>query len=413
MSRPDIFLFNPTCEYAVANGNASWQPNRLLQKMEEDLGTLPLFFARPEDIVLVKRAPSGHYLSALESWGIPLPGFGLLEDAVNGKLSEITPGWLKPWGWSPAAHRILKPLKKACSREFLDSPASQWLPRHRDLYSKKFALEILRDLLPLLPPEKVLTNSLLPRVCTTRNETSDLVEQWDQLMIKAPWSSSGRGLQPITKKPVVPKVWEKVTGIINEQGYAMAEPLLDKVLDIALQFELKKGKVTFLGMSIFLTDKKGQYQGNYLKRWPQDTPEEVRQFAGSLPGLLAGTLAKTIENSPLAEYYEGVFGVDTLLFRDRAGALRVNPCLEINVRQNMGLLSLRLAKLLAPQSRGVFKTFYQPGHTFLSFKKAMEKNYPPRLAGKKMHTGFFALTEATHDTLFGAYLLAKAPSPGK
>ena len=49
---PDIYLFNPTCEYAVANGHTSWQPNRLLQKMEEDLGTLPLFFARPQDVIL-------------------------------------------------------------------------------------------------------------------------------------------------------------------------------------------------------------------------------------------------------------------------------------------------------------------------------------------------------------------------
>jgi hypothetical protein len=40
---PDIYLFNPTCEMAVANSHTSWQPNLLLQKMEEDLVHCPSF----------------------------------------------------------------------------------------------------------------------------------------------------------------------------------------------------------------------------------------------------------------------------------------------------------------------------------------------------------------------------------
>ena len=75
ISKPDIYLFNPTCEYAIANGNVSWQPNKLLSQMETDLGSLPLFFAQPNDIVLVNRIPSQTFLKTLELVGITPPNF--------------------------------------------------------------------------------------------------------------------------------------------------------------------------------------------------------------------------------------------------------------------------------------------------------------------------------------------------
>ncbi|SHJ89241.1 hypothetical protein SAMN05444280_1388 [Tangfeifania diversioriginum] len=403
--RPNIYFFNPTCEYAVANGTTSWQPNRLLQKMEEDLGMLPLFFAKPHDIVLVKKLPTEKFLQKLKMQGISLPRFVLLEEALKYKLNGEKLNRLMPWGWSPVAHKLLEPLKSSCSVPFQHSPVFKWQPGDRELYSKKFGLQILRKTLPQLPPEKILPPSMLPEVVSNKREMETLIDRWGKLMVKAPWSSSGRGLQPITKTPVVPKVWEKLKGIVNDQGYAVAEPLLDKVMDMSLQFELKQGKVAFLGKRIFLTDKKGQYQGNFLKSKPADVSPEELQFARELPHLLKEPLVKTIESSPLAKNYEGFFGVDTLLFRDISGQLRVNPCLEINVRQNMGLLSLQLEKLLAPKSSGLFKTFYQKGKPFATFVREMQANHPLKLKDGKIESGFFALTETNDDALFGAYIL--------
>lgn len=403
--KPDVWFFNPTCEYAVANGTTSWQPNRLLQKMEEDLGTLPLFFAKPHDVVLVKKLPAENFLKRLEKQGISLPRFVLLEDALKNKLNGEKLNRLLPWGWSPVAHKLLEPLKNSCSTAFQYSPVASWQPASRELYSKKFSGQILRDLLPQLPPEIVLQSSMLPEIVSSQRKMETLIDRWRKLMVKAPWSSSGRGLQPITKTPVLPKVWEKLLGIVNDQGYAIAEPLLDKVLDMALQFELKQGKVAFLGQSIFLTDKKGQYQGNFLKGMPPDaSPGEV-QFIRELPQILKEPLVKTIEASALANNYEGFFGVDTLLFRDISGQLRVNPCLEINVRQNMGLLSLQLEKLLAPESTGMFKTFYQKDTSFQAFANQMENEFPAVVRNEKMAKGFFALTETLADAQFGAYII--------
>ena len=94
-----------------------------------------------------------------------------------------------------------------------------------------------------------------------------------------------------------------------------------------------------------------------------------------------------------------------LIFRDNDGNLRVNPCLEINVRLNMGLLSLHIEKLVSPGKKGIFRTFFQPGTSFMEFKKRMETSYPLKALNGKIESGFFALTPAHNDSKFGAFLL--------
>ena len=59
----------------------------------------------------------------------------------------------------------------------------------------------------------------------------------------------------------------------------LAEPYLNKVLDLALQFELKKGKIEFLGISNFCTNKKGQYEGNRLNALPEVVEKRILEFA--------------------------------------------------------------------------------------------------------------------------------------
>jgi hypothetical protein len=403
---PDIYLFNPTCEYAVANGNASWQPNALLKKMEEDLGVLPLFFAGRDDLVLVKKMPSANFTDLLRDIGIKPPGFILTEDALKkNMLAEKLLGKLRPWGWSPAVHQLLSPLKEHCSDEFKKSPVSKWDPAMKELSSKKFGLEILKTILPSLPAEIMIDKSLLPEICYSRFEIENMLNRFGKIMIKAPWGSSGRGLQPVTKLPVADKVWEKIMGIIRQQGYLIAEPLLMKQLDMALQFELKNGRVLYLGVSRFLTDKKGQYKGNLLNGWPGTYDPEVTTFADDLIPVIRETLIKAIENSKLSTHYEGFFGVDTIIFRDKNGKLKANPCLEINVRQNMGLLSLYLNKLIFNGKKGIFKIYYSQGKSFYDFIKEMQSKYPINIENSRIRSGFMPLTDANDKTLFGACLL--------
>jgi hypothetical protein len=403
---PDIYYFNPTCEYAVANGSANWQPTRLLQKMEFDLSVLPLYFAKKNDFVLVCNIPSEEYIESLKQIGIAIPNFILKTDATNNPdFIRLTKNKLLPWGWSPSSHKFLSPFKQSCSPEFQQSPVFNWKPEHRQITSRKFALEILNKLQVILKADYILPVKFFPKVCNTQNDFENAIQQWGNLMIKAPWSSSGRGLQPITKTPVHPKVREKIMGIVKEQDYAIAEPYLNKVLDLAFQFELKKGKAEFLGISNFCTNKKGQYEGNYLNGLPLNMEKRILEFAGFVIREIRQPLINAIETSEMAIFYEGFFGVDTLIYTDENNVLKINPCLEINVRYTMGMLSLLLEKLIYQNKQAVYRTYYQPGTSFNTFKNDMEKKYPLKIIENKISSGFFALSEAAEDSLFGTYLL--------
>ncbi|NCB07952.1 MAG: hypothetical protein EOM73_07315 [Bacteroidia bacterium] len=404
---PDIFMYNPTCEYAVANGNPWWQPNRLLQKMEADMTVLPLFLAEKGDVLLVGKKPSFHFLETLSALDIGLPEFIPTKEALKStSLQKNLIGKLKPWGWSPATHRLLSPLKPACSTDFQESPVAEWKPEYREFYSRRFALKILKHLLADYNSSDFIPEFLTPKICTTQSEIEFLYKQWGKLLIKAPWSSSGRGLQPVTKTPVHPKVWEKLLGIINSQGFVMVEPLLEKALDLAFQFEISKGKISYLGISNFVADSKGQYAGNHLNGLPENLDHGVAEFAAAVPGFLIGPLIQILENSELAKNYEGNFGVDTLIFYDQDHKLKINPCLEINLRQNMGLVSLSLEKIIHPEKKAMFRTYYHPGISFFRFKKEMEEKHPAVISQKKLVSGFLPLTDTDENTMFGAYLFA-------
>ena len=405
-SLPNIFLFNPTCEYAVANQNANWQPNRILQKMEADLSALPLFFGGQNDFVLVDRIPSPEFVNLLKQFEIEIPNLALKKDALqNPYFINLPKNGLLPWGWSPATHKLLSPIKALCSVEFQQSPVFNWKPEHREITSRKFALSILKQLQSTLKTDFILPAEQTPIICTTQNDFEVAIKQWGKVMIKAPWSSSGRGLQPITKTPVHPKVWEKVMGIVKEQGFAIAEPLLNKALDLALLFEIKKGKVETLGTSYFFTNNKGQYEGNYLNGLPDTIEQLIVDFAGFIVEEICQPIIDAIENSEMATFYEGVFGVDMLIYFDEDNKLKINPCLEINVRHTMGLLALRIEKLISKHKKGVFSTYFQPGKSFQDFKKEMEEKRPLKIADNKIESGFFALTDARQDSLFGAFIL--------
>ncbi len=403
---PDVFIFNPTCEYAVANGNGSWQPNRLLQKMEEDLSVLPLYFAAPGDFILVRKMPSAAFLQNVQQLISVLPNFSLLKDAITDPLFQNSPkNKLIPWGWSPAVHQLLAPLKPSCSAEFKHSPVAYWKPSQRDFYSKRFAAEILKKVSSTLSGNILLPENMMPVLCKTKEDFEVQITRWGKIMVKAPWSSSGRGLQPVTKLPVHPKVWEKLLGIVKEQGYAIVEPFLNKVFDFAFQFQITKGKVSFLGFSYFQTDKKGQYLGNYLNGIPEGTSKELISFIEKSSDLILKPIAAIIEQSELSQNYEGNFGVDALIYRSEVGELCVNPCLEINLRQNMGLLALHLNDYLVSGKKGIFKIYFEPGKTFHAFTAEMIKKHPLQLLNNKIESGFFALTEADENALFGAFLL--------
>lgn len=359
---PDLFCFNPTNEMAVANNTASWQPNKYLAQLEFDLSTLPMFLSDKNDVLLSSQIPSLPFLNSLEKMGFEIPHIlpFSIDEAI--KYAEKEPfHWLKPWGWSLLMRTKLEPLFPFTSEEFRQSPAAQWDNLRRALYSRETALMLLLHLLEEAHLPDSIQISALPRVCTSTNEIELAHRSFGESMIKAPWSSSGRGVQPIAQGSIHPSILNWCRGVLKKQSSLMVEPFHHKVADFSFQFDYKGGKAKFLGISFFVTTPQGQYIGTLLNQHSCKISAEAIAFVESRKNEYAQALEKGLEKI-LGSNYCGHLGVDAMVLSGSNGAFQIDPVIEVNLRYNMGIVAMNVAKMIGDK----FDMFMVVSNTELS-----------------------------------------------
>ena len=400
---PNIYIFNATCEMAISNGTVSFMPNRILTRFEQDLDVLPICYAESEDVILVNQIPDAKFLESLQDVGISIPRFKLFPQALNNQaFLKEEKAYLKPWGWSPRIHHQLAPFKSQCSQAYLDQPNANWKTEHKELYSRKLALECLEYITSNSPSNKYISRDIFPVICTKQSEVEELQNKWQQVVIKSPWSSSGRGLQVLRKAFINKSVEQALGGVLKSQGYVMVEALVDKQLDFSVQFHSDgKGNLEFLGFGFFDTNDNGQYQANYIGYTPnlfnQSLSKEEQE-------LLVTEIEKALKEYNITDEYCGYLGVDCMLFLDTKGEMKVQPCLEINLRYNMGTIAIKLNPYIHSESKGTFNIYADAKSDFVSFNKKMAQEHPFEMKDGKWFKGYLPLTSPNQDKLFGAYL---------
>ncbi len=407
--KPDIYLFNPTCELAVANGSENYMAPAQLRKFEDELGTLPWMLARSQDIILVDKVPSQQFTDQLETAGFRLPIFLNKESSLSDpSFSSADKGFLLPWGWSPAAHKLLSPLKPTCCPEFLNAPVAEWHEVHRELYSRESALTILQRITTENHSNHILSLNDLPEVCTGHEQIIALQHKWGKVVVKAPWSSSGRGLQILRPNEYNQTNRQVITGYLKQQGFVIVEPWHNKVLDLSFQFfSFGNGKIEYRGLTTFSTDHSGRYIGNYLVELPPEPTPELKEFLIENLDNVKTVLYQVLASSNYSADYYGWFGVDAIIFRATDGKLKFHPCLEINCRFTMGAIALSLRTHLAEQSIGEFRITHVKGGHFAQFCEEMTRKEPFIADNGKIVSGFLPLTPALPENGFGAYISVK------
>ncbi len=401
---PKIFIYNPTCEMAIANGTVSFMPNKTLTKFKQDLDVLPLFFADKNNTVLVHQLPDEEFIKLLENAGVSVPNFKQLELALaDSDFIKMPKDSLHPWGWSPRIHHILKPFKESCSPRFLEQPNAFWKEEHRDLYNRKKALEIVKKAINRSNSSLFIDLEQTAQICTSVAEVEKLMHKWKQIVIKAPLSSAGRGLQILRYTTLNESIIQSINSIIASQSYVMVEPFLNKQFDFSLQYYCDgKGKLDYLGLGFFETNSKGQYLGNFLGGIPAEmkavlTENRIHE--------LQTCLSEVLSESDIATNYTGYFGVDCMLVLDRDEKLRIHPCLEINLRYNMSTLALFLNKNIHPDTKGNFKIFNEFKASFDQFHLEMTAKHPLEMQDGKWMNGYLPLVSPFQNKTFGAYIL--------
>lgn len=407
---PNVYIFNPTCEMAVANGTISYQPPELLQHFEREAASLMAYFASEHDFVICDSIPPPAFTEKQANAGFKMPQWIERKTAFSSEDFIRKPkNRLLPWGWSPAIHHRLETLKPYCSDEFRNSAVYQWLPQHKQLYCRKTALDLLIKITENCPDDLVIQPGDFPKVCYQLSQIQDELDKKGRLVVKAPYSSSGRGVIFLKKEtlPVYKKQW--IQGILKKQGFAMCEPLLNVVQDLAVHFRFGRKTIERCGVSAFVTDQTGQYRYNKLNRHFSHHSQAVRRFIEQNTDCIALEIEKALHQSLFADYYEGVIGVDVLVFYDSSNRLKFHPLLEINVRYNMGLLAQSLEQHLAPGSHGKLFTAHFEKNGFKAFCGEKQQKNRLKTENGKLITGFLPLIPVNEKNTFGVWLEISVP----
>ncbi|MDR0544112.1 MAG: hypothetical protein LBG30_02010 [Odoribacteraceae bacterium] len=389
----NLYYFNPDNEIAIAHGGKGYTPSANIARMARELGYLPAYLAGQEDCILVTELPDARFLNERrELLGMSCRPVTLAE------ASKLHFNALRPWGWSPRVCGMLESIP-------VDEEGREpWMPDKRALYARTTALSVLERMREHLE----LPKNIFPCVEESLEGVMDRARR-HAVVIKSPWSSSGKGLLMIGPGEVGHKEKEWLSGVLQRQGYVMVERRLDRIIDFALEFWIENPAVIrYLGLSRFFTSEKGEYRGNRLAPQSRIALEITRHVGEPLLEAVRSSVTRALLET-LGARYRGPLGVDMMLYRDDSGEFRVHPCVEINLRYNMGMIALSLSsRYLSPGSEGTFHLSYFPfpgaAHR-VSLERARAE--PLRVEAGSVRSGYLPLTPVGAETHFVAALTCR------
>lgn len=240
-------------------------------------------------------------------------------------LKDLAQYWDEgPWGWSPATKLRYRKMGIAeC-----DLPTDEWIEEVRKLSSREYACNYIRTMLSELNDERLVGGEM--EFC----KSLKLMDTDCIRIYKSPWSSSGRGVFT-SHNLKQEQVKTRLMGYLNSQGGYAMDRFYDKEGDYAMEFFVGRDhKVDFLGYSVFHAAENGAYGYNLVD------DQHVLMPPGHKDSDLHERLILYHKQHLGLTQYHGPVGIDMLKCSDG----RIHPCIEINLRMNMGILAIMLHK---------------------------------------------------------------------
>ena len=331
-----IHFFNPDHDIALALNQRRFATPHVGRQMRSDLGYIPALWAEDGDVVVVEDIDAAELLYKRHK----LTSRARVEFVTTEQLENTVSGdgyRFAPWGWN-----------KSIRSTFLDAkipktmlPSEQQLDSIRMLSNRALAVKLLSSMKGM---QGVIG---LSAVCNSSEEVKEALKLHKDIVVKAPWSSSGRGVRYISIDDGPNENVQKwINNTLEKQGSIIVEKKCRKIQDFAMEFQAKAdGKVVYDGLSLFTT-KNGAYTGNILL--PEDEKEEY--LHRYLSPTLLDEVKKQIETFLTKEIngaYTGPLGVDMMIcspWKEGTFDVVLNPCIEINMRRTMGHVALALTR---------------------------------------------------------------------
>jgi hypothetical protein len=369
--------------------------------MRRDLAFLPAWYASAGDRVWVEEEPSEAFRRSIGELHLPVEA--LTERRCAATADRLEGESVSLWGISPRSVYLLEQL--GLRHGFLwQLPV--WREEFRRLGSRRMASEVLGRLKESVAGIELEAG---PRFVSHMEEleawVAGSVGRW---LIKSPFSSSGRGLVWLSPKGLGRSERQIIGGVLRRQSEVSVERALERVLDFSMQFELRKGAAArFLGYSVFRTNDRGAYLGSVVASQEVLEGQIVRSVDGNLLAAVRERLLSLLQEV-YGPCYEGVLGVDMLVYRSEGG-YGLHPCVEINMRRNMGYLSIALNhNYLHRSSAGCLQINcnWAPGAIWERHRRLKEQ-HPAVWRDGRMLSGYVSLCPVEETNNYHAYLLAK------
>lgn len=323
-----IHVFNPEHDLALAANLAQFTAPHAGRQLRADLGFIPALWAGYDDVVLV-----GDCDEAERKYRrLTKQPFGRF--VGQDTLRKLHLSGVDVWGWDLTIRSFL--LRLGVSEHLL--PTIEQIATIRELSHRRYAAQLLAQ----LQGEGIIGEATM---VTSLDELNMHLARVGQLVVKAPWSSSGRGVRFLDGvMNHSDEGW--LRHVLIRQGGIMVEPHYPKVKDFGMEFMSDgQGHVSYLGLSLFQTSGSA-YTGNIVAT-EDDKIEWISYYLSA--DFLFDVQQKIISLTAALFHgkYEGPFGVDMMVVArpDREGFL-LHPCVEINLRRTMGHVAISLASHL-------------------------------------------------------------------
>ncbi len=256
------------------------------------------------------------------------------------------------------------------------------------------------------------------------------------VVLKDPLSSSGKGLRHVNinenedenllrdvLSSSLSKVENWANALIARHGYLTAEPYYNKVQDFAMEFSVSAGQCRFIGYSLFNTNSHGRYESNLLVSDEKIEMQLAQYVASSVLHEVQAWVVKHFDRIIPAEWdtvcHPLYFGIDMMIVDMahyaggsvgstlRSSQFALHPCVEINLRLNMGIIAHEVCrKLLAPSVEGTYHVASFPnGESAMQFHEEYSVKYPLVCHDGKVVSGYYPLTPIHSHTRHHAYVV--------
>ena len=292
-----LLVFNPEHELALAANLSNFTAPHAGRQLRTDLGYISAVWAATDDRVLVENVEDAErrFLRLMRR------PFGRYIDRDQIRRYDFSA--VDVWGWDLA-------IRSSLLRWGVDAglmPTVTQIDAIRQLSHRRYAMQLLNNL--------QMSGTIGDACETNQIETiADRLQSGEHLVVKAPWSSSGRGVRFMDGiMNIYDSGW--LRHVIEKQGSVMVEPYYNKVKDFGMEFLSDgRGAVSYVGLSLFQTSN-----GAYT----------ICDFMGVL----------------LKDRYVGAFGIDMMVVRREDGdGFLLHPCVEINLRRTMGHVAISLTE---------------------------------------------------------------------